>query len=98
VGWERLKDITKGFVLIVFKDKDQSKILKTRIDTTAKLIRENFSQVIEVESEGNSDFEKAMNMMYLGGVASVYLALLNNTNPTPVSKIDLLKAELAKVV
>ena len=98
VGWERLKETTKDFVLIVFKDKDQSNVMKTRIATTAKLIKENFNKIIEIETEGSSDFEKAMNMMYLGGISSVYLALLNNTNPTPVSKIDALKAELAKVV
>ena len=98
VGWERLKEITKDFVLIVFKDKNQSNIMKTRIETTAKLIKENFNKIIEIEAEGSSDFEKAMNMMYLGGISSVYLALLNNINPTPVSKIDALKAELAKVV
>ncbi|MHB1336314.1 MAG: SIS domain-containing protein, partial [Candidatus Humimicrobiaceae bacterium] len=98
VGWERLKEITKNFVLIVFKDKNQSNMIKARIDTTAKLIRENFNKIIEIEAEGDSDFEKAMNMMYLGGISSVYLALLNNTNPTPVSKIDVLKAELAKIV
>jgi len=85
-------------VLIVFKDKNQSNIMKTRIETTAKLIKENFNKIIEIEAEGSSDFEKAMNMMYLGGISSVYLALLNNINPTPVSKIDALKAELAKVV
>jgi glucose/mannose-6-phosphate isomerase len=73
-------------------------LMKTRIDTTARLIKENFSKIIEIESEGGSDFEKAMNMMYLGGISSVYLALLNNTNPTPVNKIAKLKAELAKVV
>lgn len=98
VGWERLKDITKNFALIVFKDKNQSNIIKARIDTTVKLIRENFNKIIEIEAEGGSDFEKAMNMMYLGGISSVYLALLNNTNPTPVSKIDVLKAELSKIV
>ena len=98
VGWERLKDITKDFVLIVFKDKSQSAVMKTRIETTEKLIEDNFNKIIEIEAEGSSDFEKAMNMMYLGGISSVYLALLNDINPTPVSKIAALKAELAKVV
>jgi glucose/mannose-6-phosphate isomerase len=98
VGWERLKEITKDFVLIVFKDKNQSKMIKARIDTTVKLIKESFNKIIEIEAEGSTDFEKAMNMMYLGGISSVYLALLNNINPTPVSRIDALKAELAKVV
>jgi len=98
VGWERLKEISKNFVLIVFKDKNQSKMINARIDTTVKIIKDNFNKIVEIEAEGSSDFERAMNMMYLGGISSVYLALLNNTNPTPVSKIDVLKAELAKIV
>jgi len=35
--------------------------------------------------------------MYLGDIASVYLALLNGTDPTPVDKILVLKAELTKL-
>ncbi|MCL6086991.1 MAG: bifunctional phosphoglucose/phosphomannose isomerase [Actinobacteria bacterium] len=97
VGWERLKEITKNFVLIIFKDGTQSQKINTRINTTQKLIRDNFSKIIEIEVEGKSDFEKALSIMYLGGMVSVYLALLNNINPTPVDKIKVLKAELAKI-
>jgi hypothetical protein len=35
--------------------------------------------------------------MYTGDIVSVYLALLNEINPTPVKKIEILKAELAKL-
>jgi hypothetical protein len=35
--------------------------------------------------------------MYLGDIASVYLALLAGVDPTPVVKIESLKAELAKL-
>jgi len=97
VGWERLKEITKDFVLIMFKDVNQTQRINTRIDTTAKLIRDNFNKVIEIDVEGRSDFEKAMNVMYLGGIVSVYLAILNGINPTPVDKIRVLKSELAKI-
>ncbi len=97
VGWERLKEITKNFVLIIFNDKSQSQRIKTRIETTVGLVKDNFNKIIEIEVEGGSDFEKAMNTMYLGGISSVYLALLNNINPTPVEKIDVLKSELAKI-
>jgi len=97
VGWERLKEITKNFVLIIFKDDAESQRIKTRINTTKELIKDNFKKVIEIEIEGNSEFKKAINAMFLGGIVSVYLALLNNTNPTPVDKIKVLKAELAKI-
>jgi len=97
VGWQRLEEITKNFTLIVFKDETQSQRINTRIKTTQKLIRNNFSKIIEIEVEGKSDFEKALSIIYLGGMVSVYLALLNSINPTPVDKIKVLKSELAKI-
>lgn len=97
VGWQRCKDISKGFVLIVLRDKGSPQRLKLRIDTTIDLIRDNVSKVIKVPVEGDTDLEKALAVMYLGDMASVYLAILNNTDPTPVEKIAKLKAELKKM-
>jgi glucose/mannose-6-phosphate isomerase len=34
--------------------------------------------------------------IFLGDMASVYLAILNGVDPTPVAKIDFLKSELDK--
>jgi glucose/mannose-6-phosphate isomerase len=97
VGWERLKETSRKFALIVFQDNGESQRIKTRINTTIKLIRDNLDKVIEIKTEGKSEFEKAVNLMFLGGMASVYLALLNNINPSPVEKIKILKSELAKI-
>ena len=97
VGWERLKGITSRFVLIVLVDKQEQERIKVRIRTTIKLIRDNFSKIIEIPVEGKSKLAKALSTMYTGDIVSVYLALLNGINPTPVKKIVILKAELAKL-
>ena len=97
VGWERLKDITYRFSLIVFKEKEGQVRIKTRIETTIKLIKDNLFQVLEIPVEGKSKLSKALSTMYLGDIISVYLAILNKVNPTPVEKIKALKAELAKL-
>lgn len=97
VGWERLKEISLNFVLIIFIDKKASDKIRTRIKTTLKLIKGNFHKIIEIPVEGNSKLAKALSTIYLGDIASVYLALLNGINPTPVDKISVLKAELAKL-
>jgi glucose/mannose-6-phosphate isomerase len=97
VGWEKLKEITLKFVLIVFKDDAASDKIKVRIETTLRLIKDNFYKIIEIPVEGKSKLAKALSTMYLGDIASVYLALLNGVNPTPVDKIAVLKAELAKL-
>ena len=97
VGWGRLKDITSRFVLIVFREKEENVRIKTRIETTIKLIKGNFSGVIEIPVEGKSKLARALSTMYLGDIVSVYLAILNGTDPTPVEKIQVLKSELAKL-
>jgi glucose/mannose-6-phosphate isomerase len=97
VGWENLKELTSNFILIVFKDSSATARIKVRIDTTVKIIKDNLNKIIEIPVEGKSKLAKAMSLMYLGDIASVYLALLNGTDPTPVDKILVLKAELAKL-
>jgi glucose/mannose-6-phosphate isomerase len=97
VGWERLKTITKKFILLIFRDKDEGKRLKTRIEATSKLIINNISDIIEIPVEGVSKLAKALSSMYLGDTASVYLALLAGVDPSPVGKIDILKSELKKL-
>ncbi len=97
VGWQRLISTTKEFILIVLRDEDENMRIKTRINTTIKLVKDNFSEIVEIPVEGSSKLSKALSAMYIGDIASVYLALLHGVNPTPVKKIEKLKAELAKL-
>lgn len=97
VGWERLKETTRKFTLLVFREKNEKIRIKKRIDVTLNLIRENVSEIIEIPVEGKSKLAKALSTMYLGDIASVYLALLAGIDPSTVEKIQLLKAELAKL-
>jgi len=97
VGWERLKGITSKFILLIFRDKDEKKRIKTRIEVTSKLIRKSVSDIIEIPVEGRSKLAKALTSMYLGDIASVYLAILAGIDPSPVEKIDILKGELKKL-
>ncbi|MCL4416197.1 MAG: bifunctional phosphoglucose/phosphomannose isomerase [Actinobacteria bacterium] len=97
VGWENLKELTSNFILIIFKDSAATSRIKVRIDTTIKIIKDNLNKIIEIPVEGKSKLAKVMSLMYLGDIASVYLALLNGTDPTPVDKILILKSELTKL-
>lgn len=97
VGWENLREITQKFALVVFKDATSSERIRVRIDTTSKLIEKNLGKIIEIPVEGRSKLAKALSTMYLGDIASVYLAFLYNTDPSPIDRIFALKAELAKL-
>lgn len=97
VGWERLKKTTKEFVLIYFIDKDASERMNARIKITKEIIRDNFADIIEIDIKGKTPIEKVLSIIYLGGITSVYLALLNGVDPTPIDKIITLKTKLAEI-
>ena len=97
VGWERLSGITGSFILIAFRDPEENPKIKTRIEVTLGQIKSNVAEIVEIPVEGKSKLAKALSAMYLGDIASVYLALLAGVDPTPVVKIESLKAELAKL-
>ncbi|MBN2072814.1 MAG: bifunctional phosphoglucose/phosphomannose isomerase [Actinobacteria bacterium] len=97
VGWENLKNITRNFIIIAFRDPGETIRMKTRMDVTLKQVKENVSAILEIPVEGKSRLARTLFALYLGDIASVYLALLYGTDPTPVYKIESLKAELAKI-
>ena len=97
VGWERLKETTSKMALIIFREKDENIRIKTRIDVTLSLIGKNLGSIIEIPVEGRSRLARALSTLYLGDIASVYLAIASGVNPTPVVKIQSLKAELARL-
>ena len=97
VGWQNLGEITSCFVLVVFDDENATDRIKVRIRTTIKLLEENFGKVIEIPVQGKSRLARAISTMYLGDIASVYLAYLYEVDPTPVDRISVLKSELAKL-
>lgn len=97
VGWQRLKDITLNLALIILREKDEGERIKTRAEVTKNLIKESLGEIIEVWVDGKSKLARAIDALYLGDITSVYLALVNGIDPTPVDKIGVLKNELAKL-
>ena len=48
-----------------------------------------------MESRGDSRLERVLSLLFLGDLTSVYLALLEGVDPTPVEPIERFKAALA---
>ncbi|MBA7491520.1 hypothetical protein ES702_02067 [subsurface metagenome] len=96
VGWEILEEITKNFIIILIRDRDDFERIKVRMDITKSIIKKKVSGINEVWSEGSSLLARIFSLIYLGDFISFYLAILNGVDPTPVKMIDLLKKELAK--
>ena len=87
-----------GPIRVIFlKDSGDHSRIKARMDITKAIIEESGARVLEVHSEGKSLLARLFSLIYLGDFVSLYLAVLNKVDPTPVKNIDFLKSELAKI-
>ncbi|MBO8142289.1 MAG: bifunctional phosphoglucose/phosphomannose isomerase [Firmicutes bacterium] len=95
VGWEVPQAVTGLVELVVLRDRADSPRINRRIEVTVDIMRPAIAGVTEVWSRGESELARLLSLTYFGDFTSVYLALLNGVDPTPVRVIDRLKAELA---
>jgi len=96
VGWEAPLEVTRRFSVILIRDEVEPPPIRTRIEVTEGLIRAKAAGVHEVWCRGKSTLAKMLSAIYIGDFASFYLAILNEVDPTPVSVIDRMKAELQR--
>jgi glucose/mannose-6-phosphate isomerase len=96
VGYEAPESLTKKTSIILIRDPQEPPEIRNRIEITTKLVFSRANKVLEVVAEGKGKLAKMFSVMCVGDFASVYLAILQNKDPTPVNIIDLVKSELAK--
>jgi glucose/mannose-6-phosphate isomerase len=68
--------------------------LRRRIELTAEIAREGARAVEVVETRGQSPVERVMSLVLLGDLVSVYMAVLDGTDPMPVAVLERFKVEL----
>ena len=92
LGWE--SDLSKNFFVIMIRDKKgETEEYIRRIDFTEGAIKKK-ADLFELEARGKSKIAKILSLTYVGGYASVYLALLNGVNPAETGLIDEMKEVL----
>lgn len=96
VGWELLDDQTRRFHLVMLRASGEHDRVQKRVDVTLPLISDHLDGVTEVWTKGKSKLAQLLSVIYLGDLASVYLAVLNGVDPTPVDRIKLLKKRLSE--
>jgi glucose/mannose-6-phosphate isomerase len=67
-----------------------------RYEVTCELLKQNSISHQLIDSQGKSELSQMMSLIYLGDWVSYYLAILNETDPTPVKAIDYLKKRLSQ--
>lgn len=96
VGWEAAKELTNFFSAIFIRDRDEPEEIKQRIEVTKELIFEDPQKISEVWTAGEGRLAKMLYAVYIGDLASVYLAILRGVDPTPVKTISLLKEKITQ--
>lgn len=94
VGWGLRRELDQKLQAIYLRDRQDLARVQKRMEVTRELIAHSSVPVLEVWSEGHSLLARLFSLIFLGDLVSVYLAVLNGVDPTPVKKIDLLKERL----
>jgi len=96
VGWEAPETLTKNYSIILIRDPDEPPEIRRRIETTNSLAFHKAKKVLEIHARGEKKLAKMFSVLRIGDFASVYLAILQGIDPTPVKIIDEVKRALGK--
>ena len=94
VGWGKRASADRGLQVIYLRDRQDHPRVQRRMEISRGLIEQTAAPVIEAWSAGRSRLARLFSLIFLGDLASVYLAILSGVDPTPVRKIDMLKEKL----
>jgi glucose/mannose-6-phosphate isomerase len=97
VGWRVLAEMMRNSVVLFIKDAGTHKRVAIRQQITKEIVSKYCPMVFEIPSEGKSLLARMFSIVHFGDWLSLYLAILNGVDPSPVEVIDYLKGELSKV-
>jgi glucose/mannose-6-phosphate isomerase len=92
-GWNRGRELAP-LSAVFLEETDQHPRVHARIELTAAAVEQAGAPVVRVEARGDSRLERVLSLVLLGDLASVYLAVLEGVDPTPVDAIESFKTAL----
>ena len=93
-GW-RFPDNLMPLALPVFlRGRPGHPRIETRFEIVQGVLQSAGFEPINLKASGETDLAGIFHLILLGDFVSVYLAVLNGIDPTPMAKIDRLKALL----
>ena len=96
-GWTHPPTLLRQLVPIFLRDREDHPKTQARIDVTRDLLSEKVDSTLEYWTDGESWIDRLWSLILLGDYASVYLAFLNQIDPTPVKIIERLKTRLKEL-
>jgi glucose/mannose-6-phosphate isomerase len=93
-SWERGR-AAAPLAGVLLEDPDQHPRIHRRIELTAAAVERAGGQSLRVAARGETRLERVLSLVLLGDLVSVYLAVLDGVDPTPVAPIERFKADLS---
>jgi glucose/mannose-6-phosphate isomerase len=94
LGWTS-HPVDKPYAVIELRSKLEHARVVKRFEVTNRLLSGRWPSPHVVDLKGETVLEQLLYAIALGDFVSIYLALLNGLNPTPVDLIEKFKTELA---
>jgi glucose/mannose-6-phosphate isomerase len=95
IGWSS-HPTEKLFAVVEIRSNLENERTQKRFVITERLLSGKRPMPIVVEPKGDTHLQQLLWSSMLGDFVTIYLALLNNQNPTPVDLVEKFKAELNK--
>jgi glucose/mannose-6-phosphate isomerase len=90
------RELSDALYVIQLRDPDEPPVLAERYRVVEELLGERATNRSEVWAEGPSPLAKVLGTVAYGDLVSAYLAILYQTDPTPVTLLVMLKERLAR--
>ena len=97
VGYEHPEAARRDLAIVELDSPLVHSRVRVRMDVTERIMQQAGVTYHRVQAQGRSALAQMYAAITLGDYVTYYLAILNDTDPTPVKTIDYLKGELAKV-
>ena len=96
VGYEFPPEMAAKVFVVLLRSPSLHQHILTRYQVTAEILERAGIEHQIIDTEGDSPLSQAMSLVLFGDYVSYYLAILYQTDPTPVAMIDYLKEKLAQ--
>lgn len=96
LGWKNPEAILKQTHIVYLLDSGYHPQTQKRFAIMKNVVRDLAGEVSEVYSSGNGLLARMFSVINFGDFVSIYLAFLNEQDPTPIPAINYLKTELSK--
>jgi glucose/mannose-6-phosphate isomerase len=90
-AWERADG---RFAAVFLDDGRLPERLERRVELTAGLVAASGATMRRIRARGDGPLERVLSLVFLGDLVSVYMAVLDGIDPTPVDQIERFKKAL----